>query len=1373
VARVFISHSSKDTDASRKIGDWLCDRGFDAPFLDFDEQFGLRLGADWEKQLYHELKRSDALILILTPNWLASKWCFAEFVQGRSLGKPIFPVVMSPIGETIFAPDIQKLDLLGEEQGGLERLSQELRQIVWERRGYVDFPANRAPYPGLLSFDEVDAAIYFGRDKEILDVLALLRAQRSRGETKAIVILGASGSGKSSLLRAGVIPRLKRDQKAWIVLPTVRPQRTPLDQIATSLVVGLAAPERFAAIARDLQSDPCATSRTLAQELRLKAMAVEACIVAPIDQSEELFSLSEASQAAAFVKVIAAMTASSSVWVPLLTMRSDYLEKLQIAARDRFEFSQYLLDPFPVTRIPEIIEGPARIVNMQVESALVSTAMQDATTEYALPLLAFALRELYDRHGADGKLTLAEYETLGDRNLDLTPLENAVRQAADRIIESNRSTPDADEALQGLRNAFVPHLVRVNDIGDYVRKPAAWDQLPTAARALLDQLIDARLLVRRQEGDKRIVEVAHEALLRKWPLVKGWLDEEREFLLGKQQLERDLTEWRSVSDHQKSETLLRGLKLTKAAEWRQTHADQLSPEEHEFIHASEEQARKDREAIEAQRRKVARFQQLVAIVSVAALVVVSVFAFGFYQQWRTAELKERESRAMLLASRSSQALTDRDVVEAVSLSLEAVNIISIPETRSALLQSLLSLSPRLRASLRLEKPFPTKVAWSRASAAVIVGRQDGSVLSWTPHVNDRALDKFSDVLPGEPKLNPRHTSIIGLTWTNSDQIGAIDNDGRLTILDPSGAAPKRKRLIEDPSVVSISADLTSIAALSDADDQILFLDCRSSASQGWETACQKHLIARGYGDAIAVGDDGRAVAFGSGDKLFVQDPLKEGSAIVAGISKNKNARFNQLGWDRTGRWLAASTVDTEMNRHDALFVFLEGKQLDHQIPAGNRPISALAWSPNGDRLAITCESFVVCIWQMPTQVTPSVETDSHIGAKLLMRLGGHRSEINSIAWSPTGDDLASSDLSGAVNLWQTTTFDRTAFTLRADPGQPLRELSLSASGSWLASSSEGGFVAVWDTTDLAYAGNVELGSDKIVSVSWHPSMERFLAADEAGNASVVTWPGKKIVHRRQFSQGVNVARWVGEGDKIALAGRDGGIALWPLDGFAQEVEGGEPMVFLGPPHKEQAQGLLLDKSHNQLLSTDAIGEVLAWGLATGASVRFEEYRSKSGQPVPRDLLLLLYGARFLGVGGNDCNLLLYDLGSGKLHGAIEVLGDSRCRDPSLNGMIVADAATDPEGSTLAVVDNDQVLHLWPISKQPGAALPKVASARIVFDDYDRSGSSTSSDAKDLRKVAWLPWLRAVAISTARGEVKVVSQDESAWVERARSILSMR
>src|SRR5208283_89829 len=168
----------------------------------------------------------------------------------------------------------------------------------------------------------------------------------------------------------------------------------------------------------------------------------------------------------------------------------------------------------------------------------------------------------------------------------LTPLENAVRKAADAVLAEAKP---AEDELAALREAFVPAMVRINDQGEYVRQPARWDELPAKAQPLLEQLAKARLLIVRHDGDARVVEVAHEALLRKWPLLKSWLDSARAFLIGKQQLEQDLHDWDQATDPDKTGALLTGLKLNRARGWLIEHPTRLTAEERAFIQASIEQ----------------------------------------------------------------------------------------------------------------------------------------------------------------------------------------------------------------------------------------------------------------------------------------------------------------------------------------------------------------------------------------------------------------------------------------------------------------------------------------------------------------------------------------------------------------------------------------------------------------------------------------------------------------------------------------------------------------------------------------------------------------------------------------------------------------
>ena len=142
----------------------------------------------------------------------------------------------------------------------------------------------------------------------------------------------------------------------------------------------------------------------------------------------------------------------------------------------------------------------------------------------------------------------------------------------------------------------MPAMVRVNDQGEYVRRPARLDELPAKSQPLLERLAKARLLVLRQDGDARVVEVAHEALLRKWPLLRSWLDSAREFLIGKQQLEQDLRDWEQAAETDKAGALLTGLKLNRARGWLIEHPNQLSAQERAFIQASIDHAEAEKRA---------------------------------------------------------------------------------------------------------------------------------------------------------------------------------------------------------------------------------------------------------------------------------------------------------------------------------------------------------------------------------------------------------------------------------------------------------------------------------------------------------------------------------------------------------------------------------------------------------------------------------------------------------------------------------------------------------------------------------------------------------------------------------------------------------
>ena len=231
---IFISHSSHDRDPCTMIKQWLESQRYEQIFLDFDTETGIIAGEHWEQRLYKEIRRCHAVVLVLTAHWSASKWCFVELTQARALEKIIIPIICEA-GATNPVPEIQALDAVASPAAALEVLKTKLLGISNElARGFTLAP-DRSPYPGILAFEAEDAAIFFGRDEETRKVIDRLDARRIQGGARLIVVIGASGSGKSSLLKAGVLPKLARRETQWAVLPTIRPEKRPLEALAKSI----------------------------------------------------------------------------------------------------------------------------------------------------------------------------------------------------------------------------------------------------------------------------------------------------------------------------------------------------------------------------------------------------------------------------------------------------------------------------------------------------------------------------------------------------------------------------------------------------------------------------------------------------------------------------------------------------------------------------------------------------------------------------------------------------------------------------------------------------------------------------------------------------------------------------------------------------------------------------------------------------------------------------------------------------------------------------------------------------------------------------------------------------------------------------------
>ncbi|HEX2298971.1 MAG TPA: TIR domain-containing protein, partial [Pseudonocardiaceae bacterium] len=447
MASVFVSHSSQDRAATEWMVARLRAAGFAALFVDFDPEQGIPAGRNWERDLYAQLRKTDAVVFLASAASVASQWCFAELSLARALGRPVFPVRLQPEVDLPLLAHLQWTDLTDSEPG-LARLLAGLNSAGLDPADSFPWDPVRSPYPGLVPFAPEDAAVFFGRQPETGRLVELLTPTLQRGPGRFVAVIGPSGSGKSSLLHAGLLPRLARMPEQWLVVPSLRPGRQPTAALAGTLGRAFAArghrrPAEEVAAALERGS---AGLVELAGELADLAGngAGRPGVLVVVDQAEELLTRTGAHEQQAFLQLLGgALHEDSPVWA-VATVRSEFLS----TAPDRAGLAEAVDDPLVIeplsrNRLAEVIARPAQRAGLEFAPGLIERMVEDTAGGDALPLLGYTLHELYQRTGRDGTITAANYDAVGG-------VIGALRHRADRITDELRRRGLADLALPTL-----------------------------------------------------------------------------------------------------------------------------------------------------------------------------------------------------------------------------------------------------------------------------------------------------------------------------------------------------------------------------------------------------------------------------------------------------------------------------------------------------------------------------------------------------------------------------------------------------------------------------------------------------------------------------------------------------------------------------------------------------------------------------------------------------------------------------------------------------------------------------------------------------------------------------------------------------------
>ena len=700
MGNIFISHSSADRKIAEAVAEALRIRRIESQFLDNSPENGIPAAADWEQELYRRLWGCSALLALVTDHYLASRWCFAELCLARMRGKRVVALLADPLKIDAVLPAqlslFQRVDAREDFSHALDALAEgfELAGLAEDARFALS--RGRCPYPGLNAFEAEDAGVFFGRNEEIRQLEEHLRRVVPPGAPRSLLVVGGSGVGKSSLVRAGLLPRRGG---GWNVLGPFRPGAHPIQQIAFSIeeLTGTSALE----IDGRLRASDASLSLLLRAALPRECRALPVLIV--IDQLEELLPALPNSAAARLAELVCEAVSEPHGNIQVLgTLRTTDLDALLAhPILRRLAYHQpFTVAPIAGDALRLIITGPADKAGLRFDEGLVGRILNDMSRSQALPLLAFMLRRLWEYGHRDNLLSGEEYTAIGG-------LAGAIAVAAEGCV------PAAEAKVEALRTGLL-RLVRIGMEGEPSSRAVPWSDLTSEEHEALEPLLARYLLARDVAGETGVdtVRVAHEALFRAWDRLSRWIGESREQLVIAHHLEGAEALWRSA-DRQVTD-LWRGARLSRARELVESRRLVPSEGEREFLAAATA-------CEEAERARELEQQAALAHSARAAL------SRGLALQ---AQVDTNPARALLLAHASAQ--IQAQAGEPMGHASE---------------QALRDLLGGISGRIRFQRPGCVRRLWTHMRLAAVLAQYNDGSLVWVP---PRDLHSPCVLLPDPP-----------------------------------------------------------------------------------------------------------------------------------------------------------------------------------------------------------------------------------------------------------------------------------------------------------------------------------------------------------------------------------------------------------------------------------------------------------------------------------------------------------------------------------------------------------------------------------------------------------------------------------------------
>jgi WD40 repeat protein len=1111
-----------------------------------------------------------------------------------------------------------------------------------------------SPYRGLSQFLPEDERFFFGRETVIRELLG-------RVETKSLTaVVGASGSGKSSVVFAGLVPKLRR-KVGWDLVDIRRLNDRPLYGLLLKLlpfwVPNLSIddlPTRARKALERIQKDELSL-RDIVEDILEKQIFQSFVLV--IDQFEELYTYHQQdSEGSEVIQLFLDTLLDAIQNIPALkvviTLRADFLNQALTYRpfADALQDSDYKLAPMNREELRSAIEQPAELLGIRFQDGLTERIIEAVESKPGyLPPLEFALTELWQRQ-EHGYLTHQRYEEIGEVTM-------ALANYADREYQSLKQ----DYQRQQTERIFI-QLVHPGDSTADTRRLATRQEVGEENWELVRILATKRLIVTGirevPNGQEEIVEIVHEALIEKWERLRDWIQSHREFRIWQERLRASLKQWQIIQakDSDDQGALLRGFPLTEALNWLQERQTYLTPDERQFIEQSRTVAEQELEERKEKEYQLRVQQDENQILQKANRQAKRTISSGFAVFCASMVIA-----VGLIATATHQRMRAQ---EGTRLEQEGVSALrQLPSGELEALQAALNSAYRLN---QLVNPKTPPEQYPAVSPILALQK----ILATIQERNrfDRGEDEIKAVRfspDGETVVTAGETGIVQLWSLSGDRTGeltghvqgvlggindlAFSADGQ-TLVTAGGDETVRVWNVQDGSSLEI------VPALSVVNSVAISPDSQSIVIAG-DNSPVKRFDMNGKEVGILAGHQG-------GVLKVRYSP--DGSKIVT-AGKDGTVRL----WNRDGK-----LPETLLSR--------EGEY-----------IYGISFSPEGEAVAIAGESFASI---MTVEDKRQTALNGHIGAVLtavfspdgqyiatagddgtirlwdragreIKRLFGHRGAIWQVAFSPDGRFLMSAGRDGTSRLWQLERdqdsespefagFEEDVNTLALLPGEsaivaagdegivkiwsrdgqeqqswvasergPIWDLDVSPDGTTIVTGGLDSAVRLWDRSGQQIASlrghdnfvnNTQFSTDgKYVITSGGDKTARIWSVD--GEMLTVLEGHADVVGRASFSP---------DGQQVVTTAWDGSIRLWTTEGKLLEE-------WMG--HNSQIRGVAFSPDGKTLVTVDSTSMVRVWDLKGGLELEFFSYQSGVNDVVFRA------DGQALVTGGMDGTTRIWDL----------------------------------------------------------------------------------------------------------------------------------